>query len=140
MNTHIVVVDTNRLLSAILPSSVADRRTLQRRQYQFVTPNYTIVELFKHKETILHKARGDAASVLEYMRDAIECVNFISVGDIDVGTFLEAHRLCRRIDPNDTAFIALTLHLNGVLWTRDDTLKIGLEKQGFQRFFSANDR
>jgi predicted nucleic acid-binding protein len=32
-------------------------------------------------------------------------------------------------------FIALTLHLDGRLWTGDEELKAGLRAKGFDRFF-----
>jgi predicted nucleic acid-binding protein len=38
---------------------------------------------------------------------------------------------CAEIQP----FIALTLHLDGRLWTGDDELKAGLRAKGFDRFF-----
>ncbi|MEI7935826.1 MAG: PIN domain-containing protein [Verrucomicrobiota bacterium] len=34
-------------------------------------------------------------------------------------------------------FIALTLHLDGRLWTGDDKLKAGLRAKGFDRFFES---
>lgn len=45
-------------------------------------------------------------------------------------TWMEARRLCRETDENDTPFVALTLHMDGRLWTVDDELK-----RGFERFF-----
>jgi predicted nucleic acid-binding protein len=48
---------------------------------------------------------------------------------------MEARRLCRDIDPKDAPFIAMTLHLDGRLWTEDDELKVGLRARGFERFF-----
>jgi predicted nucleic acid-binding protein len=137
MNARIVIVDTNRLFSSVLPGGKSDRAILQRSEYRFFTPNFTIIELFKRRDALLKKAKSPEASVLGFLEEAIECVNFVSVSDISVGTFLEAYRICRATDRNDTAFIALTLHLDGVLWTRDDTLKVGLTKQGFTRLFSV---
>lgn len=32
-------------------------------------------------------------------------------------------------------FVALTLHLDGQLWTSDDELKAGLRAKGFDRFY-----
>ena len=36
----------------------------------------------------------------------------------------------------DTPFIALTLHLDGRLWTEDAELEIGLRAKGFDRFLT----
>jgi len=49
--------------------------------------------------------------------------------------WLEARRLCLGIDEKDTPFVALTIHLDGKLWTEDDDLKQGLRARGFDRFY-----
>lgn len=49
---------------------------------------------------------------------------------------MEAHRLCREVDEKDTPYVALTLHLDGRLWTDDDGLKTGLRPRRFDRFFA----
>ena len=49
----------------------------------------------------------------------------------------EAWRLCRDVDENDVAYVALTLELDGDLWTSDRELETGLRKKGFTRFFTA---
>ena len=48
---------------------------------------------------------------------------------------MEAYRLCRGIDEKDTPYVALTLHLDGRLWTEDAELKSGLKARGFNRWF-----
>lgn len=62
-------------------------------------------------------------------------MNFVEEGSVPVGTWMEARRLCRDVDPKDMPFVALTLHLDGRLWTADDELKSGLRLKGFDRFF-----
>ncbi len=42
--------------------------------------------------------------------------------------------LCADIDEKDTLFVALTLELNGKLWTHDEILKTGLKRKGFNSF------
>ncbi|MFL5541612.1 MAG: PIN domain-containing protein [Longimicrobiaceae bacterium] len=44
-------------------------------------------------------------------------------------------RLCRGVDPGDEPFVALTLALDGRLWTGDQKLRRGLVARGFDRFF-----
>jgi predicted nucleic acid-binding protein len=47
----------------------------------------------------------------------------------------EAVELCRGVDPADAPFVALTLALDGRLWTGDKKLRSGLAARGFTRFF-----
>jgi predicted nucleic acid-binding protein len=48
----------------------------------------------------------------------------------------KARELCADIDPDDERFVALTLALQGVLWTGDKRLRRGLEAKGFDQFFT----
>lgn len=59
---------------------------------------------------------------------------FVEEGGIAIGTWIEARRLWREVDPKDTPFVALTLHLEGRLWIGDEELKAGLRARGFDRF------
>ena len=38
------------------------------------------------------------------------------------------------VDENDVAYVALTLELDGELWTSDANLEIGLRRKGFTKF------
>ena len=52
-----------------------------------------------------------------------------------MGTWVEAYRLCKGTDEKDTAYVALTLHMDGRLWTEDEPLKAALRAKGFDQFF-----
>lgn len=47
--------------------------------------------------------------------------------------------LCEGIDVADTPQVALTLALDGLLWTGDRRLRAGLQARGFDRFFSPEE-
>src|SRR2546430_2169828 len=49
--------------------------------------------------------------------------NSLTRANIPVGTWVEAHRLCKDIDEKDTVYVALTLQLDGQFWTQDEKLK-----------------
>jgi predicted nucleic acid-binding protein len=44
-----------------------------------------------------------------------------------------------KVDPKDTPFVALTIELDGRLWTGDKALVRGLRAQGFDRFYPAGE-
>ncbi|MGM0706537.1 MAG: PIN domain-containing protein [Bacteroidota bacterium] len=39
------------------------------------------------------------------------------------------------MDETDAPHVAITIEVNGLLWTGDKRLKSGLQSQGFDRFF-----
>ena len=43
--------------------------------------------------------------------------------------------LCRDIDEKNIPFVAVTIELDGLLWTGDKKLRNGLESKGFDSFF-----
>ncbi len=49
-----------------------------------------------------------------------------------------AYSLCQDIDESDTPHVALTLELEGLLWTGDKKLKEGLRRKGFNQFFELS--
>jgi predicted nucleic acid-binding protein len=54
---------------------------------------------------------------------------------ISTENWRQAYRLCEPVDEDDTPHVALTLELEGLLWTGDSKLKAGLQRQGFDHFF-----
>ena len=66
-------------------------------------------------------------------------INFINEEAVSAGNFIEAYKLCGDIDEKDTPFVALALELEAEFWTRDEILKRGLIKKGFNSFFAENE-
>jgi predicted nucleic acid-binding protein len=94
-----------------------------------------MVEIFKHKERILQKSKITEEEVYELLYKTLHKINFVNEETISLGNFIEAYKLCGKVDEKDTPFVALTLELEAELWTKDDTLKRGLIKKGFNSFF-----
>lgn len=136
MNPASIVVDTNILFSLLLRGETALRkRFLTTSAPTFHCPRFVFVELFEHKERIAQATELSGEALLECLSELLARVQFVEEGSISIGTWMEARRLCREVDPKDAPFIALTLHLDGRLWTGDDKLKAGLRAKGFDRFF-----
>ena len=95
-----------------------------------------MVELFKHKERIARSTGLDEGSLLALLHSLLERIRFFDEDAISIGSWTEAWRLCRDVDENDVAYVALTLEVAGELWTSDRELESGLRRKGFTRFFS----
>jgi len=136
MNADRVVVDANIAFKAL----VSQRGDLRGRldpssNAKFYTPGYLFVELFKHK-TRLARATGLTEEELLEALHALVCrLEFVSEASISMGLWMEAHRLCKDVDEKDTPYIALALHLDGLLWTEDVQLKQALRAKGFDGFY-----
>ncbi len=93
-----------------------------------------IVELFKHSARIQKATKLSKDEILELLSTIINQIKFYDEDLISIGSWTEAYRLCREIDLKDTPYIALALELNVKIWTKDEVLKKGLKKKGFDKF------
>jgi predicted nucleic acid-binding protein len=132
-----VVVDSNILFSALISHHSRLREILlSDSDFTFFCPKFLFVELFKHKEKITAATQLDEEELLETLNTLLARFHFVDESTIQIGTWIEARRLCSNIDEKDTPFIALTIHLDAALWSADEELKDGLRGKGFDRFYS----
>ena len=129
-----IIIDSNIVFSAMRGNNSLTRNKILHSQEKYYAPNFLIGEIFKHKERILSKSRASEEETLEYLLKILGKINFISEDNISTGNFIAAYRLCKDVDENDTIFIALSLELGYDIWTRDEKLKSGLIKRGFDNF------
>ncbi len=136
MNPRCVVVDANIAFKA-LATGRGDLRDRLRpgASVDFFAPRFLFVELFKHKERLALAANVKDEELLQSLHTLVSRLEFVTEANIPVGTWMEAYRLCKGVDEKDTPYVALTLHLDGRLWTHDRELKTALRAGGFERFF-----
>jgi predicted nucleic acid-binding protein len=94
-----------------------------------------MVELFKHKEKLLRLSTLSEDELLEVFYKLLKRINIYDEDEISPLNWKAAIDLCSNIDEKDSVFIALTLQLQGVLWTGDKKLVNGLRAKGFNLFF-----
>ena len=132
-----VVIDANRIFSELIAANHRLRQTFTSEpETEFLCPKYVMVELFKHKERIAASTGLDEDSLLALLHSLLERIRFFDEDAISIGSWTEAWRLCRDVDENDVAYVALKLEVDGDLWTSDRELEAGLRRKGFTRFFS----
>lgn len=130
-----IVVDTNILFSALLSKETPLRKYFFNKDYNFYTPNFVVVEIFKHKERIFKYAKSDESDVYEYLNSILKKLNFVNEEIISIENRQEAFRLCADVDQDDIPFVALALELDALLWTGDKKLRDGLIAKGFDSLF-----
>jgi predicted nucleic acid-binding protein len=136
VNADCVIVDANIAFKTLAAGRGDLRNPLSPAvPLRFFAPRFLFVELFKHKDRLIHASRLTEEEVLQALYTLVSRIEFIKEADVPLGTWMEAHRLCRYVDEKDTPYVALALHLEGRLWTEDAALKTGLQARGFDAFF-----
>ena len=131
-----IIVDANIAFSTLVRNQGDLRARFDSPQdARFIAPRFVIVEIFKYKEQILRKSGLTEEELLTALYALVSCLEFVDEKTIPIGTWLEARRLCAPTDPKDTPYVALALHHDAELWTRDDELKEGLRARGFSKFY-----
>lgn len=73
--------------------------------------------------------------ILATFQEVLQHLTFYDELSISNASIQTAFDFCHDINEKDTPFIALTIKLDGVLWSGDKTLINGLQTKGFNRFY-----
>lgn len=130
-----IIVDTNIIISYLLSADNVFRKILARRQHEYYSCNFSVLEIFTHKEKILKFSRMSESDILESLHQLLREIHLVNEQVIADNNLLKAYELCEQIDKKDIPFVALALELDALLWTGDKKLKQGLQQKGFNRFF-----
>ena len=133
--TDPVVIDTNILFSALLSRRSRFATALFSSKRDFYINELVLAELFRHKEKVvrLSKLRDDEIIQLYYR--VLWRLTLFKEDLVTTENRRHAFDLCRGVDETDAPHVAITLELQGLLWTGDQTLRRGLQAKGFTRFF-----
>ena len=133
-----VIVDTNIMFSILLKDKSKERDVLfLSEDLEFFSCRFAIVELFKHKEKISKFSKLTEDEILTSLYKLLKIINFYNEDLISREVLKKAYELCSGIDEKDTLFVALTLEINGYLWTGDKKLKEELISKGFYKFWPS---
>ena len=131
-----VIVDTNIIFSALLreDNKYANMLIKSDDNHDFYGVYFTIVELFKHKERIIKYSKLNEDEVLEVLYELLKHIHIINNDIISIAAWKQAVNLVHDVDMKDVPHVALTIELEGKLWTNDVELKNGLRAKGFDDF------
>jgi len=130
-----IIIDTNILFSCLLQNQSQFTKVIQDSNRKFYICESTIVEIFKSKEKIVRLSKLSEQNIVRLFYMLLRQINVSKEALIEPEIREQAYQLCADIDETDAPQLALTIHLNGLLWTGDQALKKGLQKKGFTRFF-----
>jgi len=128
-----IIIDTNIVFSAFLNIDSRIGQLLINGQfyYAFYAPSYIRNEIFKHKEKIISYTRLTDNEFLELYELVMRNISVLNHSLIPVKVYRKAEMLCKSIDINDTAFVAVNELIKGKLWTGDIKLIKGLIEKGY---------
>jgi len=117
-----IVLDTNVIISSLLRNGIT-RKILFLAPFEFYTPSFTRSEIEKHKEELIRKSKLDA-NAFQYMMETIfhkiQIVNLHSIEPYKNKSI----EIMTGIDVSDAPFIALALHLDCPVWSKDGHFKM----------------
>jgi len=134
-----IIVDTNIVFSALLntDSHIASILFNPTTSGSFYSLDYLIHEIENRRDKLVKYSKLTESQLAVAMTSVYGRISFISTDLISPTNWKKAYRLCHDIDEDDTPFLALTLHLDGILWTGDRKLSEGLSQKGFTELTST---
>ncbi len=130
-----IVVDTNIVFSALLntESSIAKILLHHNKNVEFYSSGFLKTEIRNHWQKLLKLTNLSEESLIELEELVTQRITFIDERLIPKKTFLDAQKLLKDIDENDSIFVALNDLLKGHLWTGDKQLYTGLKSKNYNR-------
>jgi predicted nucleic acid-binding protein len=125
------VIDAN-VLMAILISGKSSYRPLLM-YYNFILPDFVLVEIEKYKDVLKSKTRMQGDEFLQWTYFVFSQLTILPQYVLSQESLQKSKRLLEKVDLKDTAYVALGMQLDLPLLTRDTPLYEGLRKQGFRK-------
>jgi len=129
-----LVIDTNIIISSLISNS-ARRHILMNSNIEFISPEYTFVEIFKHTDLIKKKAKL-SPNDLQYVMDMLFSRITIYPKEEYADCYIQAKEIMKDIDPVDAPFLALAMKtkVDGI-WSEDK----GFQQQNHVRIYTTKE-
>jgi predicted nucleic acid-binding protein len=134
-----VVLDTNILFSALLSKKGQIRKIIVDESCVFFSCNFAIAELISHSNKLIRNLKIKQEEWQLFAYQVIKNVNFVNESFLSSKSLNTAVKLCNDVDIKDTPFVALSLELDGYLWTGDKLLANGLKRKHFDKVLMTDD-
>ncbi|MBP7552934.1 MAG: DNA-binding protein [Spirochaetes bacterium] len=134
-----VIIDTNIIFSLLLKKNHPFLNHIILSELNFYSVNEIFIEIYKYKEKINKNTKLLDTDIIDILNKILNNIILFNSSFISIDSRKKAYDLCKDVDPKDIPFVALTIELEGKLWTGDIKLKNGLNKLGFNRFYYIKD-
>jgi predicted nucleic acid-binding protein len=136
-----IVIDTNIIFSALVNSNSAIAEIIigSSKNYQFYASEYTWIELLNHHEKLKKASKLSDEKIDTAKQELFKHIHFVTLEIIPENCWIRAEQLVIDIDPDDIAFVALSLYLQAYLWTGDKVLYNGLKGKDYYKIISTSE-
>ena len=117
-----IVLDSNILISAIIRDSIT-REIIISSNNEFLLPEYSFLEIKKHEEDTLSKARLSKEEFIELMKKLLRYIKIVKTQSI-LPFQKKAEKIMENIDRDDILFVACALAFKCPIWSDDRHFKI----------------
>lgn len=131
------VIDANILMSMLISGRASYRPLLT--YYNFILPDFVLIELEKHKEILKNKTKMKEDEFLQWSYFVFSQLTILPNYTLSRESLEKSEKLLDKIDLKDITYVALAMQLDLTLLTRDKPLYEGLRKQKFKKVILFED-
>ena len=121
----LIVLDSNIFISALIKEGIT-RKIIMSSKNKFLLPEYSFVEIKRHKKDILSKSGLSKNEFFILMKKLLKYVNIVKKENI-LEYQERAKTIIGEIDKDDILFIATSLAFKCPIWSDDSHFKMQKE-------------
>ncbi len=137
----LLIIDSNILISASLDAN-SELFELIKTSFEivdFVTPEFAISEINRHKKRICEKVKKDLGTFNFNLNLILNNITVLPDNELSDNDIKNADLLTQDIDLKDTIYIAFSLALDALFWTGDNKLYKGLKRKKFNYIINTKE-
>jgi predicted nucleic acid-binding protein len=131
------VIDANVLMSILISGKAIYKPLLN--YYNFILPEFALVEIDKYKELIFEKTLMKKNEMINFSYSVFSEITILPNYVMDDYAIEKAVELTKNIDIKDVTYIALSMQLDLMLLTRDKKLIKGVKKKKYNKIMLFDD-
>ena len=136
-----IIVDANILISALINPSGKEASIIldNNAKVEFIAPDIIYTEVLAKKNKIIAGSHHTEITFEKSRLLLFSPITVLSVDKFDPDVLKVAEELTYSIDKKDTQYIAISIFLEGLLWTGDLKLLRALKRKGYNQIITTSD-